>query len=56
MGTTMGSPSDWDAMIAFVERHTIEPVVSDEFTLDQAGKAFDLMEQGGQFGKIVITI
>lgn len=56
LGTTMGSPEDWEAMIAFVDRHRIPPVVSTEFPLEKAEQAFALMERGGQFGKIVITL
>jgi len=56
LGTTMGSPADWAAMVDFVGRHWITPVVSDVFPFDQAAEAFALMERGGQFGKIVITV
>lgn len=56
LGTTMGSPADWHAMTAFVALHRIVPVVSDTFPLGRVGEAFDLMERGGQFGKIAITI
>jgi len=55
LGTTMGSPSDWAGMTSFVERHRLHPVISDVFPLAQAAEAFALMEQGGQFGKIVVT-
>ena len=54
LGTTMGSPSDWSAMLAFVARHRLRPVVSDVFPLERGAEAFALMERGGQFGKIVI--
>jgi D-arabinose 1-dehydrogenase-like Zn-dependent alcohol dehydrogenase len=52
----MGSPTDWQAMMGFVTRHRIAPVVSNVFPLQHVSEAFDLMEQGGQFGKIVITL
>jgi NADPH:quinone reductase-like Zn-dependent oxidoreductase len=55
LGTTMGSPADWEAMMGFVDSHRITPVVSDLFPVERAAEAFDLMEQGRQFGKIVIT-
>lgn len=54
LGTTMGSPADWSAMTAFVARQGLRPVISDAFPLERAAEAFDLMERGGQFGKIVI--
>lgn len=56
LGTTMGSPADWQAMIEFVTAHNIAPVVSDSFDFADAEKAFALMERGGQFGKIVLKI
>jgi zinc-binding alcohol dehydrogenase/oxidoreductase len=55
-GSTMGSPEDWSAMIAFTERHRIKPVISEVFPLERAHEAFDLMARGGQFGKIVLRI
>lgn len=55
LGTTMGSPADWTAMVAFVTRHELRPVVSAEFPLARAAEAFALMERGEQFGKIVVT-
>jgi len=55
LGTTMGSPADWRKMMEFVDRHTITPVVSDVFELEQVENAFALMERGGQFGKVVVT-
>ena len=56
LGTTMGSPADWRAMTDFVALHKIVPVVSEVFPLAHAGSAFELMERGGQFGKIVVTM
>jgi NADPH:quinone reductase-like Zn-dependent oxidoreductase len=56
LGTTMGSPADWAAMTAFVGQHRLRPIVSEVFPLARAAEAFALMEQGGQFGKIVITL
>lgn len=56
LGTSMGSPTDWEEMVTFVDRQRITPVVSDEFPLERVNEAFDLMDQGGQFGKIVVTI
>jgi zinc-binding alcohol dehydrogenase/oxidoreductase len=54
LGTTMGSAADWRAMNDFVGQHALRPVVSDVFPFAHAVEAFDLMERGGQFGKIVV--
>lgn len=54
LGTTMGSPADWAAMLDFVTRHRIRPTVSEVFSFADAARAFELMERGGQFGKIIL--
>jgi NADPH:quinone reductase-like Zn-dependent oxidoreductase len=56
LGSTMGSPADWSAMMAFVAACGLKPVISDVFPLERGVEAFALMERGGQFGKIVIRI
>jgi NADPH:quinone reductase-like Zn-dependent oxidoreductase len=56
LGTTMGSPADWAAMIELVGKHTLRPVVSEVFPLERAADAFVLMERSEQFGKIVIRM
>jgi NADPH:quinone reductase-like Zn-dependent oxidoreductase len=56
LGTTMGSPADWAAMVELVGRHKIKPVVSEVFPFARSAEAFELMERGGQFGKIVISL
>jgi NADPH:quinone reductase-like Zn-dependent oxidoreductase len=54
LGTSMGSAADWRAMTSFVDRHALRPVVSDVFPFAGAAEAFELMERGGQFGKIIV--
>ena len=56
LGTTMGSPADWQAMVGFVSHHQLKPIVSDVFSLAQSAEAFALMERGGQMGKIVVSL
>jgi zinc-binding alcohol dehydrogenase/oxidoreductase len=56
LGSTMGSAEDWAALTEFVGRHRVKPVVETIFPFARAPEAFDLMERGGQFGKIVIRI
>ncbi len=56
LGTTMGSPADWLAMMEYVALHRLRPVVSEVFPLTRGPEAFALMERGGQFGKIVMRI
>jgi len=56
LGTTMGSPADCAAMLDLVNGKAIHPTVSHKFPLDQVGAAFDLLEAGAQFGKVVVTL
>lgn len=56
LGTTMGSPADFRAMTELVTAKSIHPVVSEVFPFDRVSDAFSLMERGGQFGKIVVSI
>jgi NADPH:quinone reductase-like Zn-dependent oxidoreductase len=56
LGTTMGGPEDWAAMVEFVQARKIKPVVSALLPMEHAEEAFSLMERGTQFGKIVLGI
>lgn len=55
LGSTMGSPSDFSAMLKLYEAG-LKPVVDKIFPLEQAGDAHIRMEAGDQFGKIVLKI
>jgi zinc-binding alcohol dehydrogenase/oxidoreductase len=54
LGTTMGSPDDFKAMLDFVNQHQIVPVIDEVFPLAQADRAVHKMENSSQFGKIVL--
>ncbi len=56
LGSTMGSPADFQAMLDFVTRHEIRPVIDSVFALDEAESAFDRLAGSAQFVKIVFTI
>jgi NADPH:quinone reductase-like Zn-dependent oxidoreductase len=56
LGSTMGSPADFAAMVAFVSSRELRPVVDSVFSPDEGAAAFARMEEGGQFGKIVIKM
>jgi zinc-binding alcohol dehydrogenase/oxidoreductase len=55
LGTTMGSPADFDGMSAFVAQHRIVPVVDRVFPLAETEQALRHMEAAAQFGKIVLV-
>lgn len=56
LGTTMGSPADFAAMVRLVEGRRIVPVIDSTLPLDQADDALRRMETSMQFGKIVLTV
>jgi D-arabinose 1-dehydrogenase-like Zn-dependent alcohol dehydrogenase len=56
LGTTMGTPAEFSAMLDLVEDRGIRPVVDRTFPLAEAPEALRRMEQAGQFGKIVLKI
>ncbi|HTI70788.1 MAG TPA: zinc-binding dehydrogenase [Candidatus Limnocylindria bacterium] len=56
LGSTMGSPADFHAMVEFVRTHAIKPVISHVFPFERVAEAFATMENGEQFGKIVVTL
>lgn len=56
LGTTMGSPADFRAMLAFVERAHLRPVIDRVFPLEETAAAHRRMEEAEQFGKIVLRI
>ncbi|KAK4699127.1 hypothetical protein P7C70_g7138, partial [Phenoliferia sp. Uapishka_3] len=56
-GSTMGSRAEFIAAVKFIEKHEIRPVVYKVIDgLARAEEGFEIMKQGGQFGKIVISV
>ena len=56
MGSSMGSPSDFQAMLDFVAKHRLHPIVDSIYSIEAFGKAFSRMEEGSQMGKIVLSL
>ena len=56
LGTTMGSPQEFMAMLTALNTGRIKPVIDRAFPLAEAGEAHRRLEQHNQFGKIVLTI
>jgi len=54
LGSTMGSDQDFKNMLDFVDKHRIKPVVDHVFSLEEGRLAFERMDAGTQFGKIVL--
>lgn len=55
-GTSMGSPKDFSAMLHFVTKHRIKPVIDRIYELDDVVAAAERMNGGEGFGKIVLRI
>jgi NADPH:quinone reductase-like Zn-dependent oxidoreductase len=55
-GIYVGSRADFEAMNAFISKHQLKPVVDKVFEFSNAQAAYDLMDKGSFFGKIVIRI
>jgi zinc-binding alcohol dehydrogenase/oxidoreductase len=54
LGSTMGSPGEFRAMLEFVNRHGIKPPVDSVYKLKDGAAAIAKLGQGGQFGKIIL--
>lgn len=55
LGTAMGSPQDFNEMIAFVAERRLVPHVDAEFPFEELPSALQKMRKGEQFGKIVLS-
>ncbi len=55
LGTTMGSPREFAAMLHLYEAGRLKPVVDSVFPLREAPAAHRRMDEGQQFGKIVLV-
>jgi len=56
LGTSMGSPADFKAMLEYVTRHRIKPVIDRVYDLAEFASAMQRMDDALQFGKIVLRI
>ncbi|QEC54264.1 zinc-binding dehydrogenase [Anseongella ginsenosidimutans] len=56
LGSTMGSPADFLSMLEFYTRHQLTPVIDRIFPLEEAEQAFRYMDEGKQFGKILLRM
>jgi len=55
-GSTMGTRHDWEQLNQLLAAKTLRPTVDRIFPLEEAAQAQKLMEDQGQFGKIVLSI
>jgi zinc-binding alcohol dehydrogenase/oxidoreductase len=55
-GTTLGSPSEFDALLAHCARSQWRPVIDSVFSLDEVTEAHRRLDAPDRFGKIVLAI
>jgi len=56
IGTSMGSSEEFAAMLQFMEKHSLRPILDKVYHLQDTAQAFHSMQQGEQFGNIGIRI
>ncbi|MBV8332475.1 MAG: NAD(P)-dependent alcohol dehydrogenase [Candidatus Eremiobacteraeota bacterium] len=56
VGTSMGSPQDFEAMLALFDDGKLRPAIDKVFPLSDAVAAATRMDEAAQFGKIVLKI
>ena len=56
MGSTMGSDSEFAAIVSELRGGKLKPVVDSVYPIEQGRQAFERLESGQQFGKVVISI
>jgi NADPH:quinone reductase-like Zn-dependent oxidoreductase len=56
LGSTMGSPHDFQKMLQFVNQYKIKPIISHIFPLERVNEALALVGEGSQFGKVCLEI
>ncbi|HEU0192695.1 MAG TPA: zinc-binding dehydrogenase [Gaiellales bacterium] len=56
LGTTMGSPREFDALLEHLARARWRPVIDSVFPLEEAAAAHERLLEPGRFGKVVLEI
>ncbi len=55
-GIYVGSRTDFEALNAFLEKHRIKPAIDRVFEFADAAAAYEYMDSGSLFGKVVIRL
>ena len=55
MGSTMGNDAEFDNVVHKLRQGLLLPVVDSVYRLENGRRAFERMESGEQFGKIVVS-
>ena len=54
IGSTMGSPKDFESALPLLWNKTVKPVIDREMPLASGAEGYGILERGEQFGKIVL--
>lgn len=54
-GSTMGNDDEFAQMAAFITKHQIKPITEEPMPFEDTISAFDMMQAGKQFGKLVVV-
>jgi NADPH:quinone reductase-like Zn-dependent oxidoreductase len=55
-GIYVGNREMFERMNAFLTEHEIRPVIDREFAFEEADEAYDYLESGSHFGKVVMRV
>ncbi|MCA4900551.1 MAG: zinc-binding dehydrogenase [Bacteroidota bacterium] len=55
-GTTMGTRDEFLSLLEFIESRKVKPVIDRVYEMGDVGEAFARMQEGSQFGKIVLKV
>ena len=56
LGSTMGTDAEFGALLKAVERRQVLPVVDEVYSLDDVRAAYERVESGAGFGKVVVRV
>ncbi|UOG73701.1 zinc-binding dehydrogenase [Hymenobacter tibetensis] len=56
LGSSMGTEQDFSEMVQLLEEHKLVPIIDETFPLSEGETALRRMENGLQFGKLVLSI
>lgn len=55
-GSTMGNDQEFAEMVAFIEKQQMKPIMEEPIAFGDIVQAFDMMEEGSQFGKLCVVM
>lgn len=55
-GIYVGSRFEFERLVAFIEQHQLRPVIDRVFSFDEAPAAYEYLDSGSHFGKVVIGV